>query len=113
LKKQSQCQNGQYNANSFIKGNCDNKPAFGAQKNKAKQSQYYLAPRFIWGLKKQSQFTPKGVEQKPDICPLLKLRTVSIMVFILQNQLHSDILSSRDNRKKPFVTLLLCPFTGW
>jgi len=23
---------------------------------KANQSQYYLAPRFIWGLKKQSQF---------------------------------------------------------
>jgi len=25
---------------------------FGAAKNKPKQSQSYLAPRFIWGLKK-------------------------------------------------------------
>ena len=48
---------------------------FGRRKTKpikAKQTQYYLAPRFIWGLKsylkKQSQFatlTTKGAEQAP------------------------------------------------
>jgi len=43
-----------------MKGYYEDFYALKATKNKAKQSQYYLAPRFIWGLKgylkKQSQF---------------------------------------------------------
>ena len=40
LKKQSQFTAGQIGVNSFLKGINGNKPPSGAQKNKAKQSQY-------------------------------------------------------------------------
>jgi len=39
LKKQSQFADGYININSYKKGNYNNTPAFGARKNKAKQSQ--------------------------------------------------------------------------
>jgi hypothetical protein len=37
---------------------------FGRQKNKPKQSQFYLAPDLCWGLKKQSQFYRSGFGDK-------------------------------------------------
>jgi len=60
LKKQSQFANGHISVSSYMKGNYDNITVCEARKNKAKQTQFYLAPRFSGGLKgdlkKQSQF---------------------------------------------------------
>jgi len=40
-----------------MKGCYGNKSPYGARKNKPNQIQFYLAPRFSWDLKKQSQFS--------------------------------------------------------
>ena len=50
LKKQSQFAGGIIDVKYYMKGTYGNISPFGARKNKAKQSQFYLAPRFIWGL---------------------------------------------------------------
>jgi hypothetical protein len=61
LKKQSQFVGGQIGVNSYLKGHYGKMTPIWTRKNKAKQTQFYLAPRFIWGLeselKKQSQLT--------------------------------------------------------
>ena len=63
MKKQSQCQNGQYGTKSVIVRSYGDSGGFGrfwVAKNKANQTQSQLALRSLWGLKtnlkKQSQF---------------------------------------------------------
>ncbi|MBN1806016.1 MAG: hypothetical protein JW837_12265 [Sedimentisphaerales bacterium] len=50
LKKQSQFANWQIYVTSYLKGDYENISPCGARKNKAKQIQIYLAPRFILGV---------------------------------------------------------------
>jgi hypothetical protein len=60
LKKQSQFAFGQIGVRSYLKGHYDKIPLCGSRKNKANQSQSYLAPSTAGdlktNLKKQSQF---------------------------------------------------------
>jgi len=53
-------QAGENGAKSILKGDYEEFYALRRQKNKAKQTQSYLAPRIFWGLKtnlkKQTQF---------------------------------------------------------
>jgi hypothetical protein len=52
LKKQSQFEPGLVGATSYLKGDYDRIPLRGAQENKAKQSQFRLAPRPVPGVTK-------------------------------------------------------------
>jgi hypothetical protein len=52
LKKQSQFDSGQIGAYSYMKGTYGNKPACGARKNKAKQSQFQTGHQLISRMKR-------------------------------------------------------------
>ena len=102
------------NTNYFIIRDYENKSVFGRIENKANLLAFgvlcsadsvKMRKRY---LKKQSQFTPKGVVRKPEVRYLSSAQIMNGInhVFNFAETAISGILSNRDNREKPLIALL-------